>query len=79
MKITIDTNQDSREDIKKAIRMLQSLVGEASSLPSYDAPSDLPEGENVFGGMFDGPISTDNPESDDDEEQDFSLHSIQTY
>lgn len=28
MKITIDTSQDSHTDIKKAIKMLQSIVGE---------------------------------------------------
>ena len=82
MKITIDTNQDSKEDIRKAIRMLHALVEGSSNYehtPSYDASPDLPEGENVFGGMFDGPISTENKESEEDDNEDFSLNSIQTY
>lgn len=82
MKITIDTNQDSKEDIKKAIRMLHSLVEGSSDYghtPSYDSPPDLPEGENVFGGMFDGPISTESDESEEDGDDDFSVHNIQTY
>ena len=45
MKITIDTSQDSHSDIRKAIRMLQSIVGEGpiySNSPSrniFDDPS----------------------------------------
>lgn len=45
MKITIDTSQDSHTDIKKAIKMLQSIVGEGpvySNSPSrniFDDPS----------------------------------------
>ncbi|MBD3303609.1 hypothetical protein GF343_00535 [Candidatus Woesearchaeota archaeon] len=45
MKITIDTSQDSHNDIRKAIKMLQSIVGEGlvySNSPSrniFDDPS----------------------------------------
>lgn len=45
MKITIDTSQDSHTDIRKAIKMLQSIVGEGnvySNSPSrniFDDPS----------------------------------------
>jgi hypothetical protein len=81
MKITIDTNQDSKEDIKKAIRMLQALVEGTSSYhtPTYDSAPDLPEGENVFGGMFDGHISPENSDSEEEDSEDFSLNNIQTY
>lgn len=45
MKITIDTSQDSHNEIRKAIKMLQSIVGEGpvySNSPSrniFDDPS----------------------------------------
>ena len=65
MKITIDTNTDSREDIKKAIRLLLAVVGEgigsseSSSRNIFDSSSPSVEpgaGQqgNIFGSLFDG-------------------------
>lgn len=56
MKITIDTKEDSHEDIKKVIKMLQHLVGE----PSYtnqpnifdESPTTPSESSNAFVSMF---------------------------
>jgi hypothetical protein len=42
MKITIDTSQDSHSEIKKAIRMLQSIVGNSDEVYT-NAPS-----RNIF-------------------------------
>ena len=42
MKITIDTSQDSHSEIKKAIRMLQSIVGHSDEVYT-NAPS-----RNIF-------------------------------
>ena len=42
MKITIDTSQDSHSEIKKAIRMLQSIVG-----PSDEVYTNAPS-RNIF-------------------------------
>lgn len=50
MKITIDTKEDSEEEIKKAINLLSSLIGavESSTLSSDPEPV---VGEGIFG-MF---------------------------
>ena len=43
MKIEIDTSRDSKEEIKKLIKMLQAIVEEGSGwgTPSYN-PSEMP-------------------------------------
>ena len=56
MEIRIDTTKDSKEDIRKAIRFLESIAEEASS----QQPQSFPSGENVFGGIFDTGDSTPN-------------------
>jgi len=48
MEIRIDTAKDSKEDIRKAIRLLQSLADESSEAQSQGFPT----GENVLGGFF---------------------------
>ncbi|MBS3098491.1 hypothetical protein J4209_06900 [Candidatus Woesearchaeota archaeon] len=71
MKITIDTKEDSHEDIRKVIRMLQHLVGESSytnrgnifgdsssSLTESSPGSSSGSGGNVFGNLFGGTPST---------------------
>ncbi len=77
IKITIDTGQDSPEDIRKVIRMLQHLVGESAysnqgnifSDDSSDAPSsdssDESNGSNAFSAMFgdDGPAPVSQEET----------------
>ncbi|HLC96074.1 MAG TPA: hypothetical protein VJH97_02020 [Candidatus Nanoarchaeia archaeon] len=66
MKISIDTKEDTHEDIRKVIRMLQHLVGEGvvTNAPrnifedpdSFGASSDSsaanPSESGVFGNMF---------------------------
>ncbi|MBU0615567.1 MAG: hypothetical protein KJ601_05725 [Nanoarchaeota archaeon] len=68
MKITIDTKEDSHEDIRKVIAMLNHLVS-GSDQPSYSnkpvnifenpsafGESAKPAEGNVFGGMFESPV-----------------------
>jgi hypothetical protein len=57
MKIEIDTNNDSKEQIKKAIELLQSVLGDTSEVRTnvgfFDTPSTPePTPEPVMGGMF---------------------------
>lgn len=46
MKITIDTKEDSREDILRVIKMLQSLVGSESVSESYTNQGNIFEQPN---------------------------------
>jgi len=56
MKITIDTKEDSHEDLKKVIRMLQHLVGDDAYTNSpniFEETSSTPtEATNAFVNMF---------------------------
>ncbi len=55
MKITIDTKEDTHEEIKKVIRMLSSLVGQEVMTNQSDLFSDdsnKTEGTDIFN-MFD--------------------------
>ena len=69
MKITIDTKEDSREEIQRAIRLLQSLVSQTPS-------SDFPEGENVFGSILEQPAESS--ETQEDKEK-FSIKDLDIY
>lgn len=51
MKITIDTKEDSPEEIRKLIRMLLALVGDSSGYGEKSAPA---TGEGLFD-MFGSP------------------------
>jgi hypothetical protein len=51
MELRIDTARDSKEDIRKAIRLLQSLVDD--TMREAAPQQDFPAGENVLGGFFD--------------------------
>jgi len=54
IKITIDTKEDSHEEIRRIIRMLSSLVGEKEVFENKRnvfENSDTPQ--NVFGNIFD--------------------------
>ena len=59
MQISIDTSRDSKEDIVKAIKLLESIIGDGhiTSPPSrniFDSPApDVPQ-QSVFGSFFDG-------------------------
>jgi len=68
MKITIDTKEDSAEDIKKVIKMLSSLIGEDKK---EDEAPEVSEG--VFN-MFDS-----SAEEKQEEEKPFELKKIVTY
>ena len=68
MILTIDTNRDSPEDIRKAIKALLAILGDGSSSSSFggsrnifDSPSsgsgassDAAPAGNVFGNIFGG-------------------------
>ncbi|MBW3002000.1 hypothetical protein KY338_02440 [Candidatus Woesearchaeota archaeon] len=83
MKITIDTSQDSHSEIRKAIRMLQSIVGEGSvysNSPSrniFDDPSPTlgsePEpssaSEETTGSAFASIFDNPAPGSEEDKEE----------
>ncbi|MCK4522321.1 MAG: hypothetical protein KAU20_07150 [Nanoarchaeota archaeon] len=79
MKISIDTKEDSHEDILKVIRMLRHLVGEESysnqrnifdndspSLPSGSDSDSSSEGTSAFGAMFGDDGNIVSPETDED-------------
>jgi len=54
MEIRIDTTKDSKEDIRKAIRLLQSLADESADATGMGSGGQsFPSGENVLGGFFD--------------------------
>jgi len=70
MKISIDTKEDSHEEIRKIIKMLQSLVGENSYSNQPNIFADNPpsqtnanSGLSVFGAMFgdDSPVNKVEP------------------
>ena len=69
MKITIDTKHDSHVEIRKAIRLLSSLVGDSAPYtnePVQPASSgvfdnDAPEVGNMMS-MFDSPETAPEPE-----------------
>jgi len=70
MKISIDTKEDSHEEIRKIIKMLQSLVGENaySNQPNIFAdnppsPTNENPGLSVFGAIFgdDSPVNKIEP------------------
>ena len=54
MKITIDTKEDSPEEIRKLIRMLSALVGDSSG---YDEKAPPSTGEGLFD-MFGDPAAS---------------------
>ena len=63
MKITIDTKEDSHEEIKKAIRMLSSLIGEKeifSNTPQIDEQKTGDAFSAMFGQQNQEPDKEDN-------------------
>jgi hypothetical protein len=77
MKISIDTKEDSPEEIKKAIRMLSSLVGEKVNTnqgnvfeDSSTGLGDTSEsGGSAFGNMFGDDAINNQPNEDTLEEE----------
>jgi len=58
MKITIDTKEDSHDEIRKIIRMLSSLVGEETRFNQGNifegSSSATPNSGNLLGNLFGG-------------------------
>jgi len=75
MKITIDTKEDSNEDIKKLIKMLSSLIGKEYT--SEDENKEVPEVSEGTFDMFDS--SAEEKKEEDKEEKPFELNEIVTY
>ncbi|OIO62593.1 hypothetical protein COY26_05350 [Candidatus Woesearchaeota archaeon CG_4_10_14_0_2_um_filter_33_10] len=75
MKITIDTKEDSNEDIKKLIKMLSSLIGKEYA--SEDENKEVPEVSEGTFNMFDS--SAEEKKEEDKEEKPFELNEIVTY
>ena len=59
MEIRIDTTKDSKEDIRKAIRLLESLVDDDRA--GAVQQQNFPTGENVLGSFFDTPDTAAGP------------------
>jgi len=78
MKITIDTKEDSHEEIKRAIKMLSSLVGEHAvtnanifddDSPSLSESDDEPsQPTNAFANMFGSSEESSSVKEDESEE-----------
>lgn len=82
MKISIDTKEDSVEEIKKAIRMLYSLVQEREvhtnqrnifeqpgSMQEPTTPTSSEPSGNVFGNLFGGSPSSNTEETAEPEKK----------
>ena len=80
MKITIDTKEDSKDEIVKMIRMLSELVDhnvEKHSNIFEDTPVASESDSPTLMGMFDNPVSVDDEEDDNKEEEKDDADSIQ--
>jgi len=92
MKITIDTKEDSHEELRKVIKMLSSLVGEKEVMSNRDVFSDEnnsddnkdDESPNMFN-MFDSsnPETKSEKNSDEDKkeeiENDLGIPQVEEY
>lgn len=75
MKLTIDTKLDSKEEIRKAIKLLMGIVGGAHEVYSNDLPEspqpisppnifeNPPSNGSNFMNMFDVPTPTEAPQT----------------
>ena len=72
MKITIDTKEDSAEEIKKLIKMLSSLIGK--EYKSVDENKEAPEVSEGTFNMFDS-----SAEEEKEEDKPFELNDVVTY
>ena len=52
MKISIDTKEDSHEEIRKVINMLQNIVGESQVFSNQPMPSDSSAAASPFANIF---------------------------
>lgn len=74
MRITIDTKEDSHDEIKNAIKILSNLVGESAlSNAGLEKEEPVKESEdssgNVFGNIFDNASSEPNIEDEVKEQE----------
>ena len=85
MKITIDTKEDSHEEIKKVIKMLSSLVGEKEIMSNQDIFSDKSSGQedgvfSMFSGSDSGSKTEEKePKKEDKENLDFDIPGLEEY
>ena len=78
MKISIDTKEDSHQDIKNVIRMLSHLVGEdartnaPSNIFADSSSSDTPteQAGSAFVGLFGNDNSSDDPKPEEPNDTD---------
>lgn len=76
MKLTIDTSSDSHHDIRKAIRLLQSIVGENevfTNEPAQQSSGVFDNSSPEVGGfmnMFDTPTQTESTPEPQEQKQD---------
>ena len=61
MQITIDTSTDTHDHIKRAIKMLQSIVGEEAMSNAPESSSAAPVPMDIFGGSSGGDIFSNAP------------------
>ena len=69
MKITIDTKEDSPEDIRKVISLLSNLIENSNSIQQDDNIAQQEEQKNsndAFANLFNDPV----PQKEEKEEQD---------
>ncbi|MBI2208569.1 hypothetical protein HYU50_03660 [Candidatus Woesearchaeota archaeon] len=86
MKITIDTKEDSHEEIRRVIKMLSSLVGEKEIMSNQDIFSDSSSSQE--GGAFNMFSSSDSgskpevkaePKKEEKEAVDFDIMGMEEY
>ena len=70
MKITIDTKEDSHEEIKKVISLLTHLIGETprTNANIFDDSKPTEESNNLFN-IFDNPQPAEKKEDDEEEDE----------
>lgn len=78
MEIKIDTKKDSDDDIKKAIRFLQTLIGEAGSSGSSEIETTDEVVKGMAGLFGDEPVLGESDEKEDEEDKDEDMQ-IMTY
>ena len=86
MKITIDTKEDSPEEIRRVIKMLSSLVGEKEAMGNQDMFSDNSSGQeagafNIFSSPDSGskPEVKAEPKKEEKETVDFDIMGMEEY
>ncbi|MFH1642509.1 MAG: hypothetical protein ABIC04_06445 [Nanoarchaeota archaeon] len=79
MKITIDTKDDSHDDIKKVIKLLAHLIGEGADKPDISGDSvqdnSVQQG-NVFGNLFGSSEPVLQEETTPESKEDISVEPI---